>query len=124
MFKPLYLLLVLSLIPLAWSQASLSHVAGATQTTPDVSCEIRSTKAAGGVQLEGVVSARKAASGEYEFVVRKSGGGGTSNSSQSGDFELGARQESVVGDVTLGGGGSYDADLTIRWKGGKASCSL
>ena len=124
MLKLHYLLLALPLIPLAWSQASLSHVAGATQATPDVSCEIRSTKVGGGVQLEGVVVARKPTAGDYEFVVRKSGGGGTSNSSQSGDFELGARQESVVGDVMLGGGGSYDADLTIRWKGGKASCSL
>ena len=123
MLKPHYLLLALPLIPLAWSQTSLSHGARATQASADVGCEIRTTKVSGGVQLEGVVFARKPAAGEYEFVVSKSGGSGTSNSSQSGDFELDARQESVVGEVMLGGGGSSKAHLTIRWDGGQASCS-
>ena len=122
MWRPHILLLAPLLAALAWSQASRSRVAA--EVSPDVGCEIRSAKVAGGVRLEGVVYARKPASGEYEFVVRKSGGGGTSNSSQSGDFALDARQESVVGEVTLGGGGAYDADLTVRWAGGKASCSL
>ena len=113
----------LPLIPLAWAQSSLSHSTKATQASVDVGCEIRTTKVPGGEQLEGVVLARKPAAGEYEFVVSKSGGGGTSNSSQSGDFELDARQESMVGEVTLGGGGSAKAHLTVRWSGGKASCS-
>jgi hypothetical protein len=122
MLKSLYLVAV-PLIPLAWAQSSLSHNTKATQASVDVGCEIRTTKVPGGEQLEGVVFARKPAAGEYEFVVSKSGGGGTSNSSQSGDFELGARQESVVGEVTLGGGGSAKAHLTVRWSGGEASCS-
>ena len=122
MLKPVYLL-ALPLIPLAWAQSSLSHSTKATQASGEVGCEIRTTKVPGGMRLEGVVHARKPATGEYEFVVSKSGGGGTSNSSQSGDFELDTRQESVVGEVTLGGGGSAKAHLSVRWDGGKASCS-
>ena len=121
MRKSLYLL-ALPLIPLAWAQSSPSHGTVA-QASIDVNCEIRTTKVPGGVRLEGVVFARKPATGEYEFGVSMSGGGGTSNSSQSGDFELDARQESVVGEVMLGGGGSSKAHLTVRWDGGKASCS-
>jgi hypothetical protein len=122
MWKSLYLL-ALPLVPLAWTQSSQSHGTVAAQASVDVGCEIRTTKVSGGVRLEGVVFARKPATGEYEFVVSKSGGGGTSNSSQSGDFELGARQESVVGEVMLGGGGSSKAHLTVRWDGGRTSCS-
>jgi hypothetical protein len=121
MLKAFYALLALPLIPLAFAQAPLPRGAAAGASV-DVGCEIRATKVSGGVQLEGVVFARKPAAGEYEFVVSKSGGG-TSNTSQSGGFELDARQESVVGEVTLGGGGSAKARLTVRWDGGEASCS-
>ena len=103
----------------------LAIVTGTTMTTQasaDSGCEIRAEKVSGGVRLQAVAFSSTAAAGDYEFVVAKSGGGGTSNTSQSGDFESGAAAESVLSEVTLGGGGSYEARLTVTWADG-ASCT-
>ena len=88
------------------------------QAAPERSCEVRATKVAGGIRLQAVAFSSSASSGEYELTVDKSGGGGSSNTSQGGDFEVGSGGESVLSEVTLSGGGSAVAELTVTWSGG------
>lgn len=114
------LLLALPLIPVALAHAPSPEGAASAE---EVQCDIRATPMSGGVRLEGLVLSEQALSGTYAFEVRKQGAGGTSMSTQSGEFETSAERE-VVGEVGLGleRGASYSAKLTISWPGGEVSC--
>jgi hypothetical protein len=89
-----------------------------------VRCEIQVKEHGNSVTLEGVVFAKTAIEGSYQLRVSKSGGGGSSNINQSGDFSAGPGQPSTLGIVTLGGDdGSYVARLTVTWDGGSIECT-
>lgn len=88
-----------------------------------VRCEIHATSRSGGVVLEGVVYAKSNVEGSYTFSVSKSGGGGSSDINQSGDFSASPGSPGALGTVNLGGGGSYRARLEVRTDDGSASCS-
>lgn len=115
---------ILALILTPFAMAEGTDAAMATKSPKELTCEIRSTDIRGGVKLEALVLGRRGASGEYEFVVAKSGSGGTSNVSQGGEFEIGAGKETVVGEVTLGSGekAKVKARLTVNTASGKTSC--
>jgi hypothetical protein len=88
-----------------------------------ISCKIEVQQSGGGVQLQGVVFASKAARGTYELEVIKSGGGGQSNISQDGEFDAAAGVPAKLGVVQLGGdGGSYHATLKVTSDGNEVSC--
>jgi hypothetical protein len=89
-----------------------------------IRCEIQVKEYGSSVALEGVVFARSAAVGSYRLRVSKTGGGGSSDISQSGEFSAGPGEPSTLGSVTLGGdGGSYVARLTVTWDGGSIECT-
>ena len=94
------------------------------QTSKGVSCEIRSEAVSGGVALAATAAADRPASGAYEFIVSKSGAAGTSNTAQSGDFELGSGEDAVLSEVTLGvdSGSRYVAELRLTFDGGTVFC--
>ncbi len=104
------------------SQAS-EHGASAKAESGPIRCEIQVKHEGGGVQLEGVVFASDAVKGSYRMQVRKTGGGGSSNINQGGDFRAGPQAPARVGTVTLGGDdGSYSANLKVTWDGGTVEC--
>ena len=119
----LLIVLALPLVPLAATHDGNPETPVKTTATADVECLIRAKPVTGGVELEGVVASRTPMSGTYEFDVRKAGGGGTSNSVQSGDFEA-QTGEQVIGHVGLGleHGATYDATLVVRWNSHEISC--
>ncbi|MGE0742893.1 MAG: curli-like amyloid fiber formation chaperone CsgH [Hyphomonadaceae bacterium] len=78
---------------------------------PDVDCSIETTRTAHGVRLEAVASSD--IDGAYEFVVRKSGGGGSSDINQSGDFGVGRDQVLGEAEFNLERGASYRAELIL-----------
>ena len=100
-------------------------IAMASKTSSALACEIRSTPTPGGVRLEAIVMSSVGVSGEYDLIVAKSGGGGTSNISQGGDFEVGPGEETLLGEVTLGAGEQthVTADLTVTSTDGTLSCA-
>ena len=88
-----------------------------------LSCKIEVQKSAGGVELQGVVTASRAGSGTYELEVLKSGSAGSSNISQDGEFDADAGVPARLGVVSLSGdGGSYHAKLKVMSNGEEASC--
>jgi hypothetical protein len=87
-----------------------------------VKCLIRTAATADGTELQAIALASNDASGEYEFLVRKSGGSGTSSTSQSGDFEIVGDDETVLSAATIGGPGSVTANLTL-WSAGQVVCA-
>jgi hypothetical protein len=118
-------LLALPLLPFAVFPWFTPSERMTTVVANDVRCEIRATPTSGGVQLRSVATAGRAVSGEYEFVVEKQGGGGTSSTAQSGDFSVGPGTESLLSEVSLGlsGGATYVAQLTLYWNGAETSCT-
>jgi hypothetical protein len=122
MWKLLFVL-ALPLAPVAaiYGGAPVSQVQA--QASAEVECEIRTRTTSGGVELEGVVASETPISGSYEFDVRKAGTAGTSNSAQSGDFEMQSGEE-VIGHVglSLEQGASYKAKLVVQWPGGETTC--
>lgn len=99
-------------------------VAGSASAAGDgVRCEIAVEKRSGGVTLEGFVDAASSISGSYELLVTKSGGGGSSNIRQGGEFSAKSGARTSLGTVMLAGdGGSYTAKLKIKWDGKSAEC--
>jgi hypothetical protein len=98
-------------------------VAGAASAAGDgVRCEIAVEKLSGGVTLEGVVNAASRITGSYELIVTKSGGGGSSNIRQGGEFTASSGARTKLGTVMIAGGGSYTANLKIKWDGKSAEC--
>jgi hypothetical protein len=87
-------------------------------------CEIQVKERGNSVALQGVVFAKTAIEGSYLLRVSKSGGGGSSDINQSGDFSAGPGEPSTLGTVSLGGdGGSYVARLMVTWDGGSIECT-
>jgi hypothetical protein len=96
--------------------------AGAGGSQP-VRCEIRVTKHGGSVTLEGVVVGRTSIQGSYTLRVSKSGGGGSSDIDQSGNFSAVSGASTTIGVVSLGGGGSYVAKLKVTADGRTTECT-
>jgi hypothetical protein len=111
----------LLLIPLALAAGTgaMAHKA----SSDAVNCEIRSSKSSGAILLEAVATGQFRATGDYEFVISKSGGGGTSNIRQGGEFEIGPDEEAILGEVAVGSGegASVRAKLSLT-NGGKLLC--
>ena len=77
-------------------------------------CEIKATPGAGMVRLDALVHADKHVSGTYTFHVEKSGDGGSSTSSQSGDFDATAGHAAILSSVSLNSKGTeYKATLDV-----------
>jgi hypothetical protein len=97
--------------------------AGPTASQP-LRCEIQVQEHGTSVALQGVVFAKTAVEGSYRLRVTKSGGAGSSDINQSGDFSAGPGEPGRLGTVTLGGdAGSYVAKLTVTWHGGSIECT-
>ncbi len=97
--------------------------AGQTGSQP-LRCEIQVKDRGSGVALEGVVFAKTAIQGSYQFRVSKQGGSGSSDIGQSGEFSAGPGAATTLGTVTLGGnGGTYIAKLKVTSDGRTIECS-
>lgn len=64
-------------------------------------CEIRKTEMGSSVELTGMITSSVAASGNFRFVVTKSGPSGSSNINQGNKFDLAAGSQTHVGRVTI-----------------------
>jgi hypothetical protein len=94
----------------------------ATAAPGDVSCSIDVRRTGSGVTLRPMVSADRTVSGSYRLRVTSRGAGGGSDIDQSGEFTaVGAR--SVLGSVSLGGDGAYEARLTVTTGGRRIECA-
>jgi hypothetical protein len=87
-----------------------------------VACDIRITGGDDGVRIEPIAISSFALSGDYEFAVVKESSGGTSESTQAGEFKATAGQPEILSAATLDSEGSVTARLTLRWDGGHTWC--
>ena len=85
-------------------------------------CEIVAATENGMLTLKGVIRADAPVVGSYRFKVTGAGGGGSSNIAQGGEFMAGPDEAVGLGQVMLGGGGSYDASLEITAGGETVTC--
>jgi hypothetical protein len=89
-----------------------------------IRCEIVASAASGMTALEGVLHTDTPISGSYSFRVVSSGGGGSSNISQGGEFFAGPNEPATLGTVMLGNsGGSYKATLEVIANGKTIACT-
>lgn len=86
-------------------------------------CQLRVDDDGDSIVLEGVVFARKPASGSYQMRVSQVSAGGSSNIAQSGDFIVESGSTASLGTVSLSNRVSrYVAKLTVQWDDGAADC--
>lgn len=64
-------------------------------------CEIRKIDAGNSVELTGIITSSAAVSGNFRFLVTKSGPSGSSNINQGNKFDLAAGSQAHVGRVTI-----------------------
>lgn len=84
-----------------------------------MSCDIRTRRTGNGLLVEGV--ARPDAPGEYELVIRTSGGGNASDLTQAGPFEAAHGRSITLGEseISFGRGAQLEATLTLRSEDGQ-----
>jgi curli production assembly/transport CsgH protein len=123
--------LAASLLPLslAWGALSMPVNGNGTwaeeeQTAPLRSrCQLRVDDDGESIVLEGVVFARRSASGSYQLRVSQQSAGGSSDIVQSGDFIVEFNSTASLVTVSLSNGVSrYVAELTVQWDDGTADC--
>lgn len=95
---------------------------GSSAAGSGVSCEVRVEGSRSAPRLVGVVHASAPIDGSYTLRVKGTGGGGSSNITQSGEFHAAPGAPATLGVVSLGGG-TFDASLRVTWPGGATSCS-
>jgi hypothetical protein len=79
-----------------------------------VSCDVRARTTRNGFLIQAVAHADRAFNGEYELVITKSGGSGSSDVTQSGPFSAAAGETVTLGSTELGADGRYRALLVLR----------
>jgi hypothetical protein len=86
-------------------------------------CQLRLKDYGETIVLEGIVFARRPASGSYQLRVSQESAGGSSDIVQSGDFIVETGSTASLGTVSLANGVSrYVAELTVQWDDGAADC--
>jgi hypothetical protein len=76
---------------------SIERAGAGSNASQPIRCEIQVKEHGNSVALEGVVFTKAAIEGSYQLRVSKSGGGGSSDINQSGDFSAGPGEPSTVG---------------------------
>jgi hypothetical protein len=110
-------------LPAALAVTGIGAVNAGQGSAGPVRCEIQVSEHGSGVSLEGVVYAKSAVEGSYRLRVSKAGGSGSSDIDQSGDFSAGPGAAASLGNVTLGGDGSYVARLRVTVDGRSVECT-
>ena len=84
-----------------------------------VSCEVRVQPTANGVFIQAVAHSARPFEGDYELVITKSGGGGSSDVTQSGPFSAAAGETVTLGSTELSAGGRFRTALVVRDQAGE-----
>ena len=100
--------------------ASTSGMANAS--TASEACGIVTSTQNGMLVIEGAVLSPVALDGSYQFAIQSSGGGGSSNISQGGNFTAAANQQTALGKVMINAGSNYSVDFTVTANGKKLDC--
>jgi hypothetical protein len=115
--------LAASLLPLGLAAWSAAAIAGGDLPAAELpGCEIRIEKHGAGLVLEALAYGPVPASGVYRMRISQKGGAGSSEISQSGEFETDSASGTSLGLVTLPKG-SYVAALTVEWDDGAPDCT-
>ncbi|MBS0383805.1 MAG: hypothetical protein JSS00_00480 [Proteobacteria bacterium] len=85
----------------------------ATPAGRGLACDVLARPTSNGVLIQAQARADRAFAGEYELVISKSGGGGSSEVTQSGPFSAAAGETVRLDSTELGAGGSYRAVLVL-----------
>ncbi len=101
---------------------AVNAIAAESHAAP-LRCEIRTSSMNGMTTVEGLVHATAAVTGSYQLRILSSGSSGNSDIEQGGLFAAGPEGSVTLGQVTLGGGGSFDASLELTSDGTTVSCS-
>ncbi len=90
----------------------------AASYAPAIDCAVRTTRTRNGVKFEAVAygGAYDALSGEYEFVLTRSGAGGSSDVSQGGPFDVAPGETQVLSEseFNIDRGARVRARLVLR----------
>jgi hypothetical protein len=89
-----------------------------------VECRIRVTAEGNAIRIDAVANSRREASGRYRLDIRKASASGTSDNTQSGEFNLEANSEKILSTTFLGASdaGHFEAKLVLDSDSGSVSC--
>lgn len=102
----------------ATSGVALAHPLLKAAADEPLRCELKVARTPSGTALTALVQSKDRASGRYDFEVT---GRGT-DIRQGGPFAVRPGEPETLGTVTLGGGASFDAELTVTAGSRKATC--
>lgn len=108
--------------------AGLALAQGAPQPTTiasadPVSCGVSTFTERGMMKIEGIFQSATTLTGEYRFVFKSSGNGGSTNIRQGGSFIAEPGTAVPIGRVMVNSGAQIDVTLTVTADGKTYDCS-
>ncbi len=95
----------------------------AQKTAEPLVCELRLSEAGRVVTFSAEAEARQAMRGSYQFDIDQRSASGRATIRQGGEFDLGAGERAVLGEVSLSGRKrDFAASLTIKANGQTKTC--
>lgn len=103
--------------------AGIGAVATANADGGTFTCGVETTTQSGMTTYQGRVMSPTVLTGDYNFSLRSTGGGGSSNINQGGPFAAMANTEVSVGQVMVNAGSKVQVSFTVTTGGKSYDCS-
>jgi hypothetical protein len=102
----------------------ITSLSGTANDKRSVQCEVLTQDAGDTINFVGRVQSSTKLTGTYELVVKKQGGAGTSEITQSGAFEARPDKFADTSSAQVGKDDKarYDVRLLVKWSGGQQEC--
>lgn len=115
--------LIQTTLAAAAALTAIGLAANANAASGDFACGVTSKTQGGMLALEGTLVSPTALAGEYRFALKSSGGGGSTNISQGGQFSAAPNAEISLGQVMVNAGAHVNVDFTVTANGKTYDCS-
>lgn len=95
----------------------------AIASTATIACGVNAVIERGMMKVEGLLQSPTALTGEYKFIFKSTGSGGTTNIRQGGTFTATPDTPVPIGSVMVNAGSNVDVTLTVTAGGKSYDCS-
>lgn len=89
----------------------------------DFACGVTTKTEGGMLAIVGTLVSPKPLAGEYRFALKSSGGGGSTNISQGGQFSAAPNAEISLGQIMVNADAHVNVDFTVTANGKTFDCS-
>lgn len=115
--------LIQTTLAAAAALTAIGFAANANAAGGDFACGVTTQTQGGMLAVQGKLMSPTALNGEYHFALKSSGGGGSTNINQGGQFSAEPNAEVALGQVMVNANAHVNVDFTVTANGKTYDCS-